>query len=91
MVRTIKPQRAQRITESCYFSLLPPLRPSVVFRNLISKVSKSLRDFETLPREIPKTHKSSKTTEIYTYMSNASIGRIKSPLDSLQIKGGEDD
>ena len=36
-------------------------------------------------------HKSSKTTEIYTHVSNRDIGKIKSPLDSLQIKGGEDD
>ncbi|CAD6493485.1 MAG: hypothetical protein EMLJLAPB_00522 [Candidatus Argoarchaeum ethanivorans] len=45
MVRKIKPQR---ITESCYFSLLPPLCPSVlsvVFQNLISKISKSLMGF----------------------------------------------
>ncbi|MCH7732818.1 MAG: tyrosine-type recombinase/integrase, partial [Candidatus Marinimicrobia bacterium] len=28
-------------------------------------------------------HKSSKTTEIYTHVSKQSIGRIKSPLDSL--------
>ncbi len=35
-------------------------------------------------------HKSSKTTEIYTHVSNKDIGRIKSPLDSLQIKGEED-
>ncbi len=58
MVRTIKPQRAQRITESCYFSLLPPLCPSVSlcgFLNQISKISKSLRGFETLPREISKS------------------------------------
>ena len=27
MVRKIKPQRAQRDTESCYFSLSPPLCP----------------------------------------------------------------
>jgi site-specific recombinase XerD len=32
-------------------------------------------------------HKSSKTTEIYTHVSNKDIGKIKSPLDSL--KGGE--
>ena len=87
---TIKPPRAQKIIESCCFSLLPHLRLSVVFRNLISKVSKSLRDFETLPREIPKTHKSSRTTAIYMCV-NTSIGMIKSPPDSLQIKGGEDD
>ncbi|MCD6274789.1 MAG: site-specific integrase, partial [Candidatus Aenigmarchaeota archaeon] len=30
-------------------------------------------------------HKSSKTTEIYTHVSNKDIGKIKSPLDSLQI------
>jgi len=32
-------------------------------------------------------HKSSKTTEIYTHVSNRDIGRIKSPLDSLFEKG----
>jgi len=31
-------------------------------------------------------HKSSKTTEIYTHVSNKDIGRIKSPLDSLSGK-----
>lgn len=31
-------------------------------------------------------HKSSKTTEIYTHVSSKSIGRIKSPLDSLDIR-----
>ena len=35
-------------------------------------------------------HKSSKTTEIYTHVSNRDIGKIKSPLDNLQIKGGEE-
>ena len=35
-------------------------------------------------------HKSSKTTKIYTHVSNRDIGKIKSPLDSLQIKGGEE-
>ena len=36
-------------------------------------------------------HKSSKTTKIYTRVSNKNIGKIKSPLDNLQIMGGEDD
>ena len=36
-------------------------------------------------------HKSSKTTEIYTHVSNENIGKIKSPLDSLQISGGENE
>ncbi|MHC1630862.1 MAG: site-specific tyrosine recombinase/integron integrase [Methanotrichaceae archaeon] len=36
-------------------------------------------------------HKSSKTTEIYTHVSNKNIGKIKSPLDSLQINGGENE
>ena len=35
-------------------------------------------------------HKSSKTTEIYTHVSNKDLSRIQSPLDSLQLKGGED-
>jgi len=36
-------------------------------------------------------HKSSKTTEIYTHVSNKDLSQIKSPLDSLQIKRGGDD
>jgi len=35
-------------------------------------------------------HKSSKTTEIYTHVSNKDIGEVKRPLDSLQIRGGGD-
>ncbi|MDY6863224.1 MAG: site-specific tyrosine recombinase/integron integrase [Thermodesulfobacteriota bacterium] len=40
-------------------------------------------------------HKSSKTTEIYTHVSNKAIGKIRSPLDSLDInsskkRGGEE-
>jgi len=31
-------------------------------------------------------HKSSKTTEIYTHVSNKDFGRIKSPLDNLVLK-----
>ncbi len=30
-------------------------------------------------------HKNSKTNEIYTHVSNKNIGRIKSPLDSLDV------
>ncbi|TFH46913.1 MAG: hypothetical protein E4G94_01320 [ANME-2 cluster archaeon] len=36
-------------------------------------------------------HKSSKTTEIYTHVSDKDICKIKIQLDSLPIKGGEDD
>lgn len=36
-------------------------------------------------------HKSSKTTEIYTHVSTKDIGKIRSPLDGLQIKGEEGD
>jgi len=32
-------------------------------------------------------HMSSKTTEIYTHVSNKDLGRIRSPLDDI-IKGG---
>jgi len=35
-------------------------------------------------QEIPG-HKSSKTTEIYTHVSNKDIGKIKSPLDNLNV------
>ncbi|GAH21051.1 unnamed protein product, partial [marine sediment metagenome] len=30
--------------------------------------------------------KSSKTTEIYTHVSTKDVGRIKSPLDSLNLE-----
>ncbi len=33
-------------------------------------------------------HKSSKTTEIYTHVSTQSQGKIKSPLDSIDLKAG---
>jgi site-specific recombinase XerD len=33
-------------------------------------------------------HKSSKTTEIYTHVSVKSIGKIRSPLDSLKLNEG---
>lgn len=34
-------------------------------------------------------HASSKTTEIYTHVSSKSLGKIKSPLDTLNLgKGG---
>ena len=36
-------------------------------------------------------HKSSERIEIYTYVSNKNIGKIKTSLENLQIKGGEDD
>ena len=48
MARKIKPQRAQRITESCYFYLSPPLChsvSSVVFRKPYFENIKSLRGF----------------------------------------------
>lgn len=32
-------------------------------------------------------HKSSKTTEVYTHVSNRELSKIKNPLDSLQING----
>lgn len=44
---------------------------------------------ENIPElRIVVKHKSSKTTEIYTYVSTKSIGRIKSPLDTLNLKRG---
>jgi site-specific recombinase XerD len=35
-------------------------------------------------------HKSSKTIEIYTHVSDKDIGKIQSLLDNLQIMGRED-
>ncbi|MEW6620224.1 MAG: tyrosine-type recombinase/integrase [bacterium] len=34
-------------------------------------------------------HKDSKTTEIYTHVSTKNIGKIKSPLDTLNLKKGK--
>ncbi len=54
MTRKIKPQRAQRITESCYFYISSPLCHSVisvVFRNLISKISKVFGVLVTATRD----------------------------------------
>ncbi|MEW6216004.1 MAG: site-specific tyrosine recombinase/integron integrase, partial [Nitrospirota bacterium] len=36
-------------------------------------------------------HASSKTTEIYTHISTRSLGKIRSPLDNLEIEGGDSD
>jgi hypothetical protein len=45
----------------------------------------------TLLRNIGVGHKNSKTTEIYTHVSTKSIGKIKSPLDTLNLrKGGQE-
>ncbi len=34
-------------------------------------------------------HASSKTTEIYTHVSTKSLGKIRSPLDNLNLEGGD--
>ena len=36
-------------------------------------------------------HADSKTTEIYTHVSTKSLGKIKSPLDGLELKKGDND
>ena len=36
-------------------------------------------------------HSHSKTTEIYTHVSTKSLGKIRSPLDNLNLEGGEID
>ena len=36
-------------------------------------------------------HKSSKTTEIYTHVSNKDIGKIKSPLDLISNSGDKNE
>ena len=44
---------------------------------------------ENIPElRIVVKHKSSKTSGIYTHVSTKSIGRIKSPLDTLNLKRG---
>ena len=36
-------------------------------------------------------HASSKTTEIYTHVSTRNLGKIRSPLDNLNLEGGDGD
>jgi hypothetical protein len=38
-----------------------------------------------------KFNASSKTTEIYTHVSTKSLGKIRSPLDNLNLEGGDID
>mgnify|MGYP001113426541 CR=1 FL=1 len=47
----------------------------------------SSRQFGTDLRYIQELlgHTSSKTTEIYTYVSNRDLKKIKSPLDNIQV------
>ena len=55
MVRKIKPQRAQRITESCYFYLSPTLLhsvASVVFQKPHFEISKVSGGLVTATRDI---------------------------------------
>jgi len=43
----------------------------------------------TVPLSDP--HASSKTTGIYTHVSTKSLGKIRSPLDNLNLEGGDID
>jgi hypothetical protein len=43
-----------------------------------------------IQEKIRQEFMSSKTTEIYTHVSTKSLGKIKSPLDSLELKERSD-
>ena len=58
MVRKIKPESAHKGTESCYFSLSPPLRPLRFSETLFRKFKKS-PGFWSPQREMSETRKSS--------------------------------
>ena len=68
------------------------IKKNVTVHSLWHSFATHLRESGTDLRYIQELlgHKSSKTTEIYTHVSNKDIGKIKSPLDNLQIRGGED-
>ncbi|RLG32014.1 hypothetical protein DRN97_08395 [Methanosarcinales archaeon] len=53
------------------------------YSELEKLLSDSLRHSFAVDLGYIQGHKSSKTTEIYTHVSNKDIGKIKSPLDSL--------
>jgi len=40
---------------------------------------------------IVSSHICWKAVEIYTHVSNEDIGKSETPLDNLQMRGGEDD
>ncbi|MFZ3059613.1 MAG: tyrosine-type recombinase/integrase [Candidatus Methanoperedens sp.] len=69
------------------------IRKDVTVHSLRHSFSTHLLEYGTDLRYIQELlgHKNSKITEIYTHVSNKALGKIISPLDSLQIKGGEDD
>ena len=81
-VRKIKPQRSQRITESCYFHLSSPLChsvSSVVFQNLTSKISKVSGVLVAATRDIKDPEK-----------LQPLVGEISWSMNLILMVGGKD-
>ena len=63
-----------------------PQAPSLVKRGEGRFSDKKLSILIFIQEQLGHNH--SKTTEIYTHMSTKSLGKIQSPLDSLNLKKG---
>jgi len=87
--RHITTRTVQRIFESaCERSLI---KKEVSVHSLRHSFATHLLEQGTDLRYIQELlgHKSSKTTEIYTHVSNRDLGKIKSPLDNIKVVKGD--
>jgi integrase len=75
-----------------FFCLIHPIRKKTLklLKNFLTGVTPHLLEGGTDLRYIQELlgHASSKTTEIYTHVSTKSLGKIRSPLDNLNLEGG---
>ena len=75
---------SSRITVSFQYD---PQAPSLVKRGEGRFSDKKLSFLIFIQEQLGHNH--SKTTKIYTHVSTKSLGKIRSPLDSLNLKKGD--